>query len=178
MYDNIKRVECIFGFLLIERALSQSRAGGNIQPLPALHIIPYLTSSSDWTCTCGGAQSAMLDALSSKVLCALDVAIMKSRIAAAVVAVVAVVALAPSQSTALVTPPWNLQITTQGHTCVDASTDHAPFSENNTRWALYAMPDGPPPADGWQVLGRPVTRIYLHHPRGIKGPLTFLPRIE
>ena len=119
-----------------------------------------------------------------------------------------------SQAAALVTPPWNLPIEKQGHTCVeplthaphplrrarralplptsalhvaansrgprrslpcmcvaltaawgaaaaaaaaatgmaganrcvDASASHAPFTENNTRWALYALPDGKSPA--------------------------------
>lgn len=36
--------------------------------------------------------------------------------------------------------------------CIDASTSHARGEENNTRWSLYAIPNGTPPAGGWPVL--------------------------
>eukprot|EP01046_Picozoa_sp_COSAG06_P058027 COSAG06_NODE_11516_length_1498_cov_7.656183_2_plen_97_part_00 len=33
----------------------------------------------------------------------------------------------------MVHPPWDMVVKQQGYTCVDASLDHDPFTENNTR---------------------------------------------
>jgi hypothetical protein len=61
----------------------------------------------------------------------------------------------------MVTPEWTHAITTQGAACVDASVDHDPFTENNTRWSFYALPEGKAPAGGWPVyidfLAQPYT---------------------
>jgi hypothetical protein len=39
--------------------------------------------------------------------------------------------------TQMVEPPWNMVAKQQGFACVDASQDHDPFTENNTRCATF-----------------------------------------
>ena len=60
-------------------------------------------------------------------------------------------ALTVAAAAAPVAPPWGYTPTTQGAACVDASLDHDPFTENNTRWSFFALPEGTPPAGGWPL---------------------------
>lgn len=71
----------------------------------------------------------------------------KGALMVTVTAVGAAMALQPE----LVTPPWNYALSKQGASCVDASEDHLPFTENNTRWSFYALPEGAAPAGGWPI---------------------------
>lgn len=53
---------------------------------------------------------------------------------------------------ALVEPEWDFDMSKQarsGSVCFDASTNHAPAMENNTRWAHWAAPIGAPPPTGF-----------------------------
>eukprot|EP00040_Diaphanoeca_grandis_P043333 m.267663 g.267663 ORF g.267663 m.267663 type:complete len:450 (-) comp74262_c0_seq1:202-1551(-) len=56
-----------------------------------------------------------------------------------------------SSNVTVVHPPWDFIAEHQGYVCLDASTDHAPQMENNTRWSFWALPAGPPPMGGWPV---------------------------
>jgi hypothetical protein len=58
-------------------------------------------------------------------------------------------------------PPWDFAIAaggdgrsglSSGSECFDASVDHRPHMENNTRWVHWAVPTGPRPASGWPVF--------------------------
>ena len=75
-----------------------------------------------------------------------------------VIAAVAAAATPTSSSPAihhhprqLVHPPWDMPVRRHGHVCTDASPDHAPQQENNTRMSFWALPDGPPPPSGFPV---------------------------
>jgi hypothetical protein len=77
----------------------------------------------------------------------------RAYIAATLTAAVAaspVTSIAAAPST-FVTPPWNAPFAHHGYQCVDASVNHAPRQENNTRWAFYAIPEGDPPPDGFPI---------------------------
>lgn len=39
----------------------------------------------------------------------------------------------------MVEPPWDMVTKHQGYTCVDASLDHDPFLENNTRCTILCL---------------------------------------
>ena len=39
----------------------------------------------------------------------------------------------------MVEPPWDMVTKHQGYTCIDASLDHDPFTENNTRCATLLL---------------------------------------
>jgi hypothetical protein len=58
---------------------------------------------------------------------------------------------AASSPGGLVVPPWDLEPLCRGAQCVDASLDHRPRMENNSRWAQWAVPEGTPPPGGWPV---------------------------
>jgi hypothetical protein len=51
-------------------------------------------------------------------------------------------------------PAWGFDIAAglSGSACFDASLDHRPHMENNTRWVHWAAPVGPRPADGWPIF--------------------------
>ena len=68
------------------------------------------------------------------------------------------------------TPEWSASPKVQGFECVDASADHAPFTENNTRFSFYAIPDGQPPTDGWPIFIDFVAQPYT------PGKTTFDPK--
>lgn len=71
----------------------------------------------------------------------------------------------------VVTPGWGMSPKVQGWECVDASADHAPFQENNTRFSFYAVPNGVPPTDaGWPVFIDFVAQPYT------PGNTTFNPK--
>ena len=58
----------------------------------------------------------------------------------------------PTSSAEMVTPLWDMEMKCSGAQCVDASLDHKPRHANNSRWTMWAVPEGPPPADGWPVF--------------------------
>jgi hypothetical protein len=61
---------------------------------------------------------------------------------------------------AVVHPPWECPVKRHGHVCTDASTDHSPKQENNTRWSFWALPDGPAPAGGFPVYVELLAEIF------------------
>jgi hypothetical protein len=77
-------------------------------------------------------------------------------------------ALTAAAAAAPVAPPWGYTPTTQGAACVDASLDHDPFTENNTRWSFFALPEGTPPAAGW-----PLYVDFLAQPYAASAPQYF-----
>eukprot|EP01045_Picozoa_sp_COSAG04_P012774 COSAG04_NODE_874_length_9706_cov_10.058083_3_plen_196_part_00 len=48
-------------------------------------------------------------------------------------------------------PAWDAPFEHQGYQCTDASLDHAPYQENNTRWSFWSVPAGEPPSGGWPI---------------------------
>jgi hypothetical protein len=57
----------------------------------------------------------------------------------------------PSATGQVSVPPWDLEMDCHGAQCVDASADHRPRMENNSRWTQWAVPEGQPPVGGWPV---------------------------
>ena len=76
-------------------------------------------------------------------------------VAAAVVSVTSI--YHPRQ---LVHPPWDLPVPRHGHVCIDASTDHAPKKENNTRMSFWALPDERSPPSGFPVYVEMKAEIF------------------
>jgi hypothetical protein len=85
----------------------------------------------------------------------------------------AAVAQAAVAAATLRTPPWNFTIERHGEVCTDASTSHAPQSENNTRWSYWALPPGPAPPAGYPIYVELQAEIMF--PGDWRTPLAELP---